>query len=545
LNIFYQPQLSSPQPRPAMDMDSAIKSLTRSSRPAAVVELNLDNRCTSATLSPLLATFPALEILSLNNIGLVSLDAFPSLPRLRELELGDNKIVDAKGLAVVAKMAPNVEVLKMGGNGVGELEVFEALGGMRKLASVDMFGNPVTEKGEYRKIAFEKVRSLKVLDGMDAKGNEVEQDDDDDDDDDAEDDGDLDVLNKPYGTSTSAAKKPADLFHSGVNGVAPGEGGAVDIDDEDEDAEEDEEEDAEAVEDDEESASEANDSEDADADVDADVDGDAEADVDVEDDAEADADAGADAGLDPAVADDEVVEDDEEEGSNADEVEEAGSDVDHEEDDGEEADPDVADPNAGDDDISVEVEDEESDADPQSAGEGEGEGGFEDDDEDPVDAEGDEDGEEDSLVEGDVAGTVLLPLPYTQLHHLTALPLQEKHPAVNSTKIIQAPMADFHSRSPKTIRQATRTNLKRMKTFPVTPISIRTTRTPLILSSTVTLENLWSPLMTARVQTSLMPASTRMLPETTILGQRTASSTRNRLTKTKACRSTATMGSTG
>mmetsp|Transcript_2328 Transcript_2328/g.6232 ORF Transcript_2328/g.6232 Transcript_2328/m.6232 type:complete len:210 (+) Transcript_2328:716-1345(+) len=123
--------------------------------------------------------------------------------------------------------------------------------------------------------------------------------------------------------------------------------------------------------------------------------------------------------------------------------------------------------------------------------------------------------------------------------------LQEKHPAVNSTKIIQAPMADFHSRSPKTIRQATRTNLKRMKTFPVTPISIRTTRTPLILSSTVTLENLWSPLMTARVQTSLMPASTRMLPETTILGQRTASSTRNRLTKTKACRSTATMGSTG
>lgn len=55
-----------------------------------VKELNLDN-CRSTNIVGLSDEYVNLEILSLNNVGLTTLKGFPTLPKLRKLELSDNR----------------------------------------------------------------------------------------------------------------------------------------------------------------------------------------------------------------------------------------------------------------------------------------------------------------------------------------------------------------------------------------------------------------------------------------------------------------------
>lgn len=55
-----------------------------------IVELNLDN-CRSTSIVGLTDEFVNLESLSMINVGLVSLKGFPKLPKLKKLELSDNR----------------------------------------------------------------------------------------------------------------------------------------------------------------------------------------------------------------------------------------------------------------------------------------------------------------------------------------------------------------------------------------------------------------------------------------------------------------------
>merc|ERR1712096_122358 len=105
------------------------------------------DRCKCATLTKdvkeKIESFPNLEVLTLNGVGLTSLKNFPTNKSLKMLELSDNKI--SGGLEFLSELT-NLVSINISGN---QLESFEALASLAKLTeivSIDMFGNPITEK---------------------------------------------------------------------------------------------------------------------------------------------------------------------------------------------------------------------------------------------------------------------------------------------------------------------------------------------------------------------------------------------------------------
>jgi len=234
-------------------MEEAIQLLVSGRDRSGVLELNLDNRFKGAKgagagtgRSPL-AGFTRLATLSMNNVGLASLDGlFPSLAALRELELNDNRLTG--GLEHLNRLS-GLESLKLAGNQIATVEALKPLAKLRSLTSLDMIENPVTRQAGYRERVFAALPGLVVLDGVDREGNEVEMDDDDEEDDeDEEDDGEDEegdtyrkIMAKPYGG-------PA-VGRGEAKGVA-GEGERDQGDDVDDEDMDDEEEDVEDEDDD-------------------------------------------------------------------------------------------------------------------------------------------------------------------------------------------------------------------------------------------------------------------------------------------------------
>jgi Leucine-rich repeat (LRR) protein len=88
-----------------------------------VAELNLDN-CKATTVEGLTDEFVNLEVLSLNNVGLTSLRHFPRLPKLRKLELSDNRI--SAGLEHLAG-CPELTHLTLSNNRIKDLDALKVL----------------------------------------------------------------------------------------------------------------------------------------------------------------------------------------------------------------------------------------------------------------------------------------------------------------------------------------------------------------------------------------------------------------------------------
>lgn len=88
-----------------------------------IVELNLDNS-KSATIVGLTDEYVNLESLSLINVGLTSLKGFPKLPKLKRLELSDNRI--SNGLDNLTG-CPNLICLNLSGNKIREFENLKPL----------------------------------------------------------------------------------------------------------------------------------------------------------------------------------------------------------------------------------------------------------------------------------------------------------------------------------------------------------------------------------------------------------------------------------
>lgn len=158
-----------------------------------VTELVLD-KCSVASLSGgEFDGFTNLQFLSLNNVGLTSLDNFPSLQHLKRLELNDNKI--AGGLDVLQEQALiNLAVLHLSGNRIKSLDDLQPLGSLPNLKQLDLEHCEVASLAGYREALFEMIPSLKVLDNLDRNGDEVDLDEEDD-----EEDGDSDAAqNEDY-----------------------------------------------------------------------------------------------------------------------------------------------------------------------------------------------------------------------------------------------------------------------------------------------------------------------------------------------------------
>ena len=202
-----------------MDLATGIQNKVGSKDPQEVEELILDSY--KATKVVGLDTFTNLKVLLLNGCGLTTLEDFPQLPKLKCLELSDNKLSD--GLEFLQNSALfELRRLSLANNKFATIDDLIPLQSLPALRDLDLFSCPVTSEADYRKAVFEMLPELKYLDGSDRNEKEKDDDDDDDDDDDEEDEGDDDLL-------SSEGVEGEEDFDDGEDGEDDGEDGDGDL----------------------------------------------------------------------------------------------------------------------------------------------------------------------------------------------------------------------------------------------------------------------------------------------------------------------------
>ncbi|XP_020382089.1 acidic leucine-rich nuclear phosphoprotein 32 family member B isoform X1 [Rhincodon typus] len=173
-----------------MDMKRRIHLELRNRTPSDVRELVLDNcRSNEGKIEGLTAEFENLEFLSLINVGLMSVTNLLRLPKLKKLELSDNRI--SGGLDILAEKLPNLTHLNLSGNKLKDISTLEPLKKLENLKSLDLFNCEVTNLNDYRESVFKLLPQLMYLDGYDqedreAPDSDAEADGVDDDEDDEE-----------------------------------------------------------------------------------------------------------------------------------------------------------------------------------------------------------------------------------------------------------------------------------------------------------------------------------------------------------------------
>ena len=85
--------------------------------------MNLDN-ARATQIEGLSDEYENLESLSLINVGLTTLKGFPKLPKLKKLELSDNRISNGLG---ALKDCPLLSHLNLSNNKIKDLEAIEPL----------------------------------------------------------------------------------------------------------------------------------------------------------------------------------------------------------------------------------------------------------------------------------------------------------------------------------------------------------------------------------------------------------------------------------
>ncbi|KAG9510363.1 Acidic leucine-rich nuclear phosphoprotein 32 family member A, partial [Fragariocoptes setiger] len=156
-------------------MEKRIELEKRGKSPKEITELNLDNS-RSPQISGLTEEFVNLENLSMINVGLVTLKGFPKLPKLKKLELSDNRI--ASGLNLLHG-SPELQHLNLSGNRIKDFESLEPLKEFQNLHSLDLFNCEVTQLENYRENVFKLIPNLHSLDGYDRNEKEVEEEESD------------------------------------------------------------------------------------------------------------------------------------------------------------------------------------------------------------------------------------------------------------------------------------------------------------------------------------------------------------------------------
>lgn len=142
-----------------------------------------------------LEAFKNLETLSLNQTQLSTLHHLPPLKSLFSLELQDNKLSGAQCIHVICEKCPNLQSLLLAGNRFNDIQDFLPLvcssvpsdnliaplsqQKLKDLEEIDVSMNPVVNDDEQiRASMFSMLPQLKVCNGRDREGNEVEFDDD-------------------------------------------------------------------------------------------------------------------------------------------------------------------------------------------------------------------------------------------------------------------------------------------------------------------------------------------------------------------------------
>ncbi|XP_038220297.1 acidic leucine-rich nuclear phosphoprotein 32 family member A isoform X3 [Zerene cesonia] len=193
-------------------MEKRVALELRGRSPSQIKELNLDN-CRSTNIVGLTDEYINLEVLSLNNAGLTTLKGFPTLPKLRKLELSDNRISNGLNFLNGCKKLTH---LNLSGNKIKDLETLQPLEEFENLKNLDLFNNDVTNIEDYRSKVFALHPSLKYLDGFDKDDVEAEDSDVEEEDemngnnDSEEEDLDIDLSPLVIDDDDTLAMRPAD-----------------------------------------------------------------------------------------------------------------------------------------------------------------------------------------------------------------------------------------------------------------------------------------------------------------------------------------------
>uniref|UniRef100_A0A8R1HNE1 LRRcap domain-containing protein n=1 Tax=Caenorhabditis japonica TaxID=281687 RepID=A0A8R1HNE1_CAEJA len=114
-------------------------------------------------------------MLSMVKCGLTTFADFPTLPALSYLDVSDNDLGDNAMFDIIVRNAPELERLTLAGNKLS-IENLRPLKMLMKLSELDLTNNSGLGLVEdYRVKVFEMIPSLKILDGCDVDGNEVEE----------------------------------------------------------------------------------------------------------------------------------------------------------------------------------------------------------------------------------------------------------------------------------------------------------------------------------------------------------------------------------
>ncbi|EGT32359.1 hypothetical protein CAEBREN_20015 [Caenorhabditis brenneri] len=155
-------------------MEEKYATELRERDPATVDTLFLDNS-DSGKIGGINGDLVNLTMLSMVKCGLTTLTGFPSLPALTYLDLSDNQLGDEANFDILVKNAPELERITLAGNKLS-LDNLRTLKMMPKLSELDLTNNAgLGLLDEYRVKMFEMIPSLKILDGCDVDGDEVEE----------------------------------------------------------------------------------------------------------------------------------------------------------------------------------------------------------------------------------------------------------------------------------------------------------------------------------------------------------------------------------
>jgi len=185
-----------------MSFETSLQEKLGEHKPGEIQELILDTVFKFDKFTEehrdVLQKYTALIHLSLNGVGLTSLQNFPLLTELQILELNKNKI-NGDDLQVLSTQCPNLYKLKIEENEIDSPDKFKCLTNLN-LKKINLIGNPLVDKDkDYSKIFFEMFKNMESVDDKDRDGQEVEstvyggEDDEDyEEGEDAEDDGEVD-----------------------------------------------------------------------------------------------------------------------------------------------------------------------------------------------------------------------------------------------------------------------------------------------------------------------------------------------------------------
>ena len=133
--------------------------------------------------------FTSLKRLTLNEVGLTSLENFPKLNELQivrnhflllfdilfiQLELSNNKL-KGEDLDIIANQCPNIYKIKLDSNQIQSIDILKPLAKLENLKKISVKGNPFCESNEnYQKELFEMINTLETIDSHNKNGDEVE-----------------------------------------------------------------------------------------------------------------------------------------------------------------------------------------------------------------------------------------------------------------------------------------------------------------------------------------------------------------------------------